>query len=265
MKNKEYSKGVFLNIFSKNKTDWKKQINFINSLPDVNHIEILLEDDLSSSEIRFLKSLVKKYNVIIHGPFAHLSLISPHYEVRDLAVKIYLRTLKTAEFLGAKVVTFHVGAKLKFTPGKGLIKILIQNLRRIKDSYKGKVVFTIENLPPEERGILKHFPCSLKDLVYIKRLIPWINFTLDIGHAFQSGENLEEILKFIKKYKNSIKDIHLHDGTLNKEAHLAIGKGDLDIDAFFRSLNKIGYNNYITLETISKEDTKNSWSKIYKL
>ncbi len=99
----------------------------------------------------------------------------------------------------------------------------------------------------------------------MKKRLPWLNFTLDMGHAFQNGERLNEISKFLRKYKNSILDVHLHDAVLKGGAHLALGKGDLDIKAFFNLLNKIDYNRYITLETIGEDDTKKSWGKILKL
>jgi sugar phosphate isomerase/epimerase len=152
---------------------------------------------------------------------------------------------------------------MEFITGGTAAKPLIQNLKKIKNHYKGKVNFTIENLPPKT-GPYNHFPQPLKDLAYLKKLLSWLNFTLDIGHAFQSGENLNEISKFLKKYKDSVLDIHLHDATLKGKAHLALGKGELDVNAFFKLLNKIGYAGYISLETLTKEDTRKSWKKIYK-
>jgi len=262
---RKYSKGVFLNIVSKDKNDWKRQIDFINYLPNVNHVEVWIEENLKLSEIKFLKSLLKNYEILIHGPFVHLSLISPHQEIREITIKRYLQTLKVAEILKAKLVTFHAGTKIKFASKKIVVKQLVQNLRKLKKHYKGKVVYTIENLPPQSGGVRDHYPGSLKELSQLKRLLPWLNFTLDVGHAFQSGENLDKISKFIKKYKDSILDIHLHDATLKGDAHLALGKGDLDFNKFFQILNKIGYTGHISLETISNEDTKKSWEKIYKL
>jgi sugar phosphate isomerase/epimerase len=257
-----YSKGVFLNIFSKEKKSWKEQINFIDSLPNVNHVEVWIEEDLNRSEIKFLKSILKNYNIIIHGPFVHLSLISPHQEIREITIKRYLQTLKVAEILGAKLVTLHAGNKIKFLPQGQAIKILTSNLRKLKKNYKGKIPFTIENLPPQSGGVRNHYPGSLKDLSYLKKMLPWINFTVDIGHAFQSGENLDKISNFLRKYKNSILDIHLHDATLNRKAHLALGKGELNLNKFSRLLKKINYNKYISLETVTKKDTYNSWRKI---
>lgn len=261
----KYSKGVFLNIFSKDKRDWKKQINFINSLRNVNHVEILLEENLTAAELKFLKSMLKKYDIIIHAPFVHLSLISPHREIRDITINLYLKTLKIAEKFGAKCVTFHCGTRTKFSLKKSAIELLIKNFKKIKERYKGKIVFTIENLPAEERGVQVHYPTFLNNFIYLKRRLSWLDFTLDIGHAFQNGEKMNKITKFLKKYQDSILDIHLHDATLRGEAHLALGKGDLNIKEFFNLLNKINYNKFITLETVKDDDTKKSWEKISKL
>lgn len=261
-----YSKGVFLNIVSKDKKNWKKQIDFINSLGNVNHIEVWLEENLTLLELKFLKSLLKKYDIVIHGPWAHLSLVSPHKEIREISIKLYLQTLRVAEILGAKLVTFHCGTRIKFLSKGAAIKLLIQNLKKIKHCYKGKSIFIIENDPPgPPKKVYQNFPSSLQEMSYLKKSLPWLNFTLDVGHTLQSNDNLDKISKFVKKYKDSILDIHLHDAVLKGEAHLVLGKGDLDVKAFFNLLNRINYNKYVTLETIGQEDTKKSWKKILKL
>jgi|GEM_PF-6427047 len=263
MQTKKYSKGVFLYLPSYRK-NLREQINFINSLPNVNHVEVWIEENLNLSELKTLKSSLRKYEIIIHAPWIHLSLISPHPEIREITVKLYLQTLKIADALTAKLVTFHCGGRTIYTPKDAAAKIFIQNFKKIKNHYKGKTAFTIENVPAIQRGPQISYP-DFPDLMYLKKKLPWLNFTLDVGHAFEGGKNLNVISKFLKKYKNSVLDIHLHDAILKGEAHLALGKGDLDSNKFFQILNKVGYTGYISLETISNEDTKKSWEKIYKL
>jgi len=241
-------------------------MDFINSLPQVDHVEIWLEQSLNFSELKFLKFLLSSYKTIIHAPFIHLSLVSPHPEVIKTTIKSYLQIMQIAKILGAKLVTFHTGTQLKFTPEKIAIKLLAKNLNNFKNSYKGKIRFTIENMPSDAvGGVQSHYPKSLKNLAQLKKLLPWLKFTLDIGHAFQSGENQKEISKFIKKYKKSILDIHLHDAKLKGKAHMSLGEGDLDVDLLFQLLEKIEYTGYVSLETITKENTKKSWRKICKL
>ncbi len=256
----KYSKGVFLYL-PRYRKNLKEEIKFINSLPGVNHVEVWIEESLTLAELKALKSSLKKYEIIIHAPWIHLSLISPHPEIRENTVKLYLQTLKAADALRAKLVTFHCGGTTIFMPKKRAAEIFIQNFKKIKKQYKSKIAFTIENVSAKRRGPQVSYP-DLPDLIYLKKKLPWLNFTLDIGHVFESGKNLNTISRFIKKYKNSILDIHLHDATLEGKAHLALGKGDLDLNKFFQILNKVGYTGYVSLETISREDTKKSWQKI---
>lgn len=262
---KTYSKGVFLHIVSLDKKNWRAQVKFIDSLPGIKHVGIWMEKKLSCPEVDFLKNLLKKYEIIIHGPFIHLSLVSPHKEIRKLTICKYLRTLKVAEILGAKLVTFHTGTKVRFLSEKSAIKKLMRNLRKFRSCHKGKVAFTIENLPPQSSSdVRNYFPDSLKDLTLLKKLLPWIKFSVDIGHAFQSGENFNKISRFIRRYKKSILDIHLHDATLRGAAHLALGKGELDVEAFFKLLKDIKYAGYVSLENGTRKDIYSSWKKISK-
>ena len=79
---RQYSLGVFFNIFNKNKKDWEKQIKFINSLNGVEHIEVLIEEiSLTKKDVDILKKMLKNYRIIIHAPFMDLTLLSPHKEI----------------------------------------------------------------------------------------------------------------------------------------------------------------------------------------
>jgi len=256
-----YSRGVFLHSIIKDRKSWKKQADFINSLPDVNHVEVMVEEDLNLADLKFIKSLFKKYEIILHAPFVDLTLISVHQEIREATLKLYLRAFQVAEFLNAKLITFHGGKKLEFMDKKRAVELLAQNLKEIKCHYPENPSFTIENLPPPGKLFNKFFS-SFEDLSYLKKHIPWINFTLDIGHAFVSGEDLDKISKFLKRYKNSILDIHLHDAILEGKDHLALGQGDLDLPKFLKILQEINYKKYLTLETLSLKDTKLSWQKL---
>jgi len=255
-----YSKGVFLYL-PWGKKSWGKQINFINSLTGVSHVEIWIEEDLSLSDLKFLKISLKKYKIIIHAPWIHLGLVSPHKEIQNITIKIYLQTLKIADYLEAKLVTFHCGSKTVYLSREMAAEILIQNLKKIKSSYRGKINFSIENVAAKIRGPQVSYP-NLSDLSYLKNKFSLLNLTLDIGHAIEDGNNLKSILIFLKKYKNSILDIHLHDAVFRGKAHLALGKGDLDLVKFLNLLRKINYQGYLSLETISFNDTRFSWRKL---
>ena len=264
MQVRKYKKGVFLYL-PKYKENLEEQINFINSLKNVDHVEVWIEGKLSLSELKKLKLYLKKYEIIIHAPWVGLSLISPHQEIREITLKLYLETLRIADALRAKLVTFHCGDSIIYESKEKIIEDFIESLKKIKNYHKGKAAFAIENVPAIPRGAQISYPGFPQDLIYLKKKIPWLNLTLDIGHAFQGGKDLKSISDFLKKYKNSISDIHLHDATLGGKAHLALGRGNLDYNEFFCILNKIDYSGYVSLETISNKDIESSWRKIHKL
>src|SRR3972149_9550294 len=103
---KHYSLGVFFNIFGKDKKDWEKQVNFINSLDGVEHVEVLLEDtSLNNKQIRILKELLQNYRIIIHAPFMDLTLLSPHQEIVKTTISIFKKAIKIGKALNAETMT----------------------------------------------------------------------------------------------------------------------------------------------------------------
>lgn len=67
------------------------------------------------------------------------------------------------EILGAQLVTFHAGTHLIFIPERLVAKLLAKNLTGFKNNYKGKIPFTVENMPSSVvGGVQTHYPKSLK-------------------------------------------------------------------------------------------------------
>ena len=227
----------------------------------MNHIEVLPEKELTLKELKFLKSELKNYEIIIHAPFRDLNLVSFHSEIQKATNELYLRTIKYAKILGTKLITIHGGKRSKFIAKKDTIKMAVQNLKKIKSKLPGKVALAIEN-PPPINNLEYHFPNLFEDWPCLKNSLPWLGLTFDVGHAIQTVEKQDRMAKILKENKNSIFNIHLHDATLEKD-HLVLGKGNLDLPKFLKILNKIHYKNYLSLETIPFEDTKSSWKKLF--
>ncbi len=259
-----YSKGVFLRIKNNNVKEWGKSIKFIKSLNNLEHLEIWLEYiPREKKELNFLMSALKGYKILLHAPFVHLNLVSHHPEINKTTIKINLQIIKIAKKMMAKGITFHGGSRFLFLPEKFSRDLFIKNLKYIMNSSDNSTPFAIENLPLTEKKIQVNYPCSLKEMIVLKRKIPNLKFTLDIGHCLQNGENFFE---FLRIFKDSILDIHLHDGIRNDSAHLALGKGELNLNKFFSLLKNISYKGYLTLEVLSESDIKKAWqilSKVY--
>ena len=77
---------------------------------------------------------------------------------------------------------------------------------------------------------------------------------LDIGHVYQIGMDLSEVIHL---FKQRLLDIHVHDATLEKNfkeaTHLPIGKGKINFPTVINILREIGYNEWLTLEIRGNE------------
>ncbi len=118
-------------------------------------------------------------------------------------------------------------------------------------------IVTLENMPvrvgtaPESLGVLP-------DLVDLGRILPALRFTVDVGHSVQN-EHQSELRKFISTHREVIANIHLHDGIRGGRSHMALGKGELELEDLISCLGDATYDGYLSLETVSFEDTQRSW------
>lgn len=247
---KKFSTGIFLNILTIDKEKWLKDINFIKTICGLDHIEIWSESDLSSDDIDWLKKQLSSYKLIVHGPFTALSLVSGHESINQTSIDIYKKFIDQAVSLNAKIMTVHTGKHPVYSNPQRATETFTKNFQKLLNHAGSNIILTTENMPVS-RGAENHFPL-LEELNKFYKLIPDINYTLDIGHCLQNGE---DYFQFIKDNKDRIKNIHLHNGIKNGKAHYGLHlSGDLDIKYLINLLNEIGYSNYLTLEVLIDED-----------
>ncbi len=81
----------------------------------------------------------------------------------------------------------------------------------------------------------------------VKGLDKRIGLCMDIGHVVRIGEDPSE---WAVKFKDRIYDIHLKDEDKAQEdgKPLEIGRGVTDIPAFLKTMIKVGYSGYMSLE-----------------
>lgn len=245
-----YSIGIFLDIFNNDKKELEEKIKFIKTISGLDHLEIWSEAYLSKKDINWLKDQLSDYQLIFHGPFTAMSLISGHKLINQASIRIFEKFIDQAISLNAKLMTIHTGKYPVYFNSQKAINFFSKNFQELL-SYAGKeIVLTIENMS-YGRGAQNNFP-SLEELNNFSKLIPNINYTLDIGHCLQNGE---DFYQFIKENKDSVKNIHLHNGVKNGKAHYGLQlPGDLNIKYLFNFLNEINYQNFLTLEVLTNKD-----------
>ncbi|MFA7676459.1 MAG: sugar phosphate isomerase/epimerase, partial [Candidatus Shapirobacteria bacterium] len=242
--------GIFLNIFNNDRNEIGEKIKFIKTISGLNHLEIWSEADLNKEDINWLKNELSDYQLIIHGPFTGLSLVSGHDLINKTTINIYKNFIDQAISLNAKLITIHTGKYPTYFDSQKAAEIFSQNFKELTNYANNKIVLTTENMP-NKHGAQNDFPI-LTELTNISKLIPDINYTFDVGHCLENGEDYFE---FILNNKDRIKNIHLHNAVKNGRSHYGLQlSGDLDTKKFINFLNEINYQNFLTIEVLVDQD-----------
>ena len=248
-----YSHGVFFRLLNNDTSGWQKELDFVNSLPKLQHLELWMENlNLNETHINWLKQNLKPHTLIIHSAFMGFQPLSFNQPLRQTAQTLLDQTIALGQALNAKLITCHLGPILFFdSPANMVTRIeprFILSLHRSQPP-----LIAIENMPYRdswERGAM-----TVTELEKFWPNFSSTNFTLDIGHCIRSHE---DPIKTILYHHSHIKNIHLHDSSPEKD-HQALGKGILNLKKLLSTLDQVNYQGFLTLETISFEDTKKSW------
>ncbi len=251
----KYSRGAFLHIVEPSPEKWQRAFLRVMDLPQLDHVEVWLEYFPSRSERVLLRDLLRGAQIIVHGPFIHLSLATNIESIGDASLKRCAESIDVASDLGAKVVTFHAGTYAVSESHEAAMERLARRFSKFLS--RGSPLVTLENMPVRD-GTTKECLGRLEDLERLQTVIPEVRFTFDVGHSIQNGDDYES---FLKRNISRIEDIHLHDARPGGRGHLRLGAGMLDLPGFVTILSKLGFDKYVSLETISIEDTEESWAK----
>lgn len=179
-----------------------------------------------------------------------MPVFSVHQTIRLLSMtKIdEIKTLfEIAKMLSAKVIVLHMSSA-----GKQIFdKEYIQTIHELEKQYGIKAGFEnrekfIGSLTKPYGWDEKEFGLLMKDKNF--------SITLDTQHLAQAGG---DIIEFFKKNKDRIVNIHISDykhHILNSSLrplrfrHMPLGKGQLPIDEFLKTLKKENYKGLVTME-----------------
>jgi len=252
-----FKQGAFVNVLTSDSQRWKTTLANLNRLPALDHIELWLEHIPKGNELKEIRSVFRGIPLIIHGPFIHTSLVSHLREIVKVTEERFDATVEFASKVDARVVTFHAGSYPLFESRDIVLEKLASRFERfveLKDP-----VTTLENMPIKSYGTTKEPVGKLSDYDEILKLLPKLRFTLDIGHCIQ---NEDDFIPFLRKYSSRIENIHLHDGIPRGKGHLRLGTGKLDLSQFLDALRDVNFEKYVSMETISLDDTTSSWGTL---
>jgi sugar phosphate isomerase/epimerase len=252
-----FSQGAFVNVLTPDPGRWKTTLDNLDRFPSLDHIELWLEHIPRGNEVREIRSAFRGVRLIVHGPFLQLSLVSHIPEIVAVTEKRFDATIEFASKIEARVVTFHAGPYPLFETKDHVLEKLAGRFARFAD-VKDPVA-TLENMPIKSYGTTKEPIGQLSDYDEILKLLPNLHFTLDVGHCLQNSDNF---VPFLKRHSSKVENIHLHDGVPQGRGHLRLGTGSLDLDRFLGVLMAVSFDKYVSMETISLDDTRSSWKTL---
>ena len=178
------------------------------------------------------------------GDFHHPSWIEKDKAQRELRINHTIGCVRLAAELGVATISTEPGGPVD---DMGMnrteaMKLFIDGLNRVVEVAKP---LGIKILVEPEPDLLIQTSDEFGEFI---QQVDTENIALncDLGHHFCVGENPCQVLE---EFKDLIGHIHIEDiAASRKHVHVALGKGAMDFSAIFRTLKKIDYRGWITVE-----------------
>jgi len=216
---------------------------------DTRYIEIVDDgfQELNKKRVVTLKEAAKSFGLeySLHAPFADINIASPSKDMLNAAIKRLKQSMAYAVELDAKVWVFHPGALTgisQFYPGAEWK----QNSESIQELYEAAEEYglniALENLPGKY-WFLMHKPEEFMRF-YRETSLP-VGIALDLGHAHLEAQ----VEPFFKLLADKIVHIHASDNDGSDDQHLGIGQGKIDYNWLRQTLDRMGYDKAVIIES----------------
>lgn len=230
---------------------FKRMVKRLGTM-NTKYIEILDDGthDLDKQRITLLKEAAKSYNLTysLHAPFADINIASPVKPLLNASLKRLTQSLANANAIDAKMWVFHPGQRTgigQFYPGADF-KQMCQSIEQIyakAEEYGMNIA--LENLPAKY-WFLMNTPEEFQKM-YKETNLP-IGITLDLGHANLEGQ----IQPFFNQLADKIVHIHASNNDGSEDQHFGVEDGNIDYNWFAETLEKIGYDKSVIVESMHK-------------
>ena len=228
--------------------------DILNELVDlpVNRIEVADSGNhaLNPKRVDRLEELRASYDIqySIHAPYADTNLAADDDLIREWVLKRVRASIRFTSELNAECLVVHPGwttATERFSRGRSW-ELNLRSLHWLM-RYAGDygVDCLIENVPNPTPYLL----VSVDDFeLFEEEMNPPMNYVLDVAHAHLQGE---EYL-FMERFGPMIKHVHVSDNLGAVDQHLPIGEGNINWSRVIDSLDDIGYDGWIVIESYEK-------------
>lgn len=215
--------------------------------------------ELSGDDISAISAVLEKNNLSISNlnafmmcavkDFHHPSWIEEDEAFRQIRINYTIDCIDLACQLGAKTISTEPGGPLGDMSQERALALFEDGIRQVLPYAQKK---DIHLLIEPEPGLL--IETSDQFLSFMERFTSHhLGLNFDIGHFFCVGEDPEET---VDKLKDHTLHYHLEDIPQNRtHEHIMLGTGGIDIKGVLKTIEKTGYNGFVTVELYPYLDT----------
>ena len=179
--------------------------------------------------------------ITVHAPFMDLNPGALEPLVRDATRQRWMETLEVADLLQARLVVLHPGFDRWRYGGQSQpwIEACLEFFPPLlEQATRQQCLLVLEN-------IFEETPETL--VAVLKKLdSPWLGHCFDAGHwRLFAKQSMEQWFASLAPW---IRHLHVHDNFGDRDAHMAVGEGDIDFDKLFRLVATLKTPPTITLE-----------------
>lgn len=209
----------------------------------------------SSEIINFIKQ--ENMNVpSMHLPFGEtLDISNPNVDIRRAGIQDIARCVDIGTQLGTEVLVLHPGYHLSAKSNREEhVKYAVESIFEILGKTPVNMKIAVENLLPE------YLACTVKELVDIVKEVnnERVGYCIDLGHAHISNSLAELMSECGARTFN----LHLHDNSGDKDAHLMPSAGNIAWQDIFHRLKQSGFKGLITYEMVNVENPEKNLREI---
>ncbi len=171
--------------------------------------------------------------------------------LREASVSELMDSLDVAEEMGAEKVVLHpphgVGLGRKVPElVRGYLSAALETVLAQAESLG--LTVALENMTPGPLTLAEP-----EDFDEVLGRHPFLELTLDLGHAHINGRGEERSLAFMERHGGRIGHVHASDNRGREDEHLPVGAGSVDFPLLMRALVDMGYQGTMTLEVFSPD------------
>jgi sugar phosphate isomerase/epimerase len=205
---------------------------------------------LNPKRVGRLVELCTSYNIeySIHAPYSDTNLAADDDLIREWILKRIRASIRFTSEINAKCMVIHPGwttATERFSRGRSW-ELNLRSLHWLM-RYAGEygVDCLIENVPSPTPYLL----VSVDDFkLFEDEMRPPMNYVFDVAHAHLQDEEFI----FLEEFGYKIKHIHVSDNNGTSDQHLPVGDGNINWRKVLDSLDDIGFDGWIVIESYEK-------------